>query len=268
LMIAEIGSEVYAQGPSFSTGNQDQIVQFVVSAVADSVVQYGPFASEVQRGRLLSSVISVIPSAPINVDPQATLSEAGIYISIILSDQGPVVNGVPELSNSSKCDSTAKLLSVYTFQSDSLQKNASFAAKCSRGVLLMSASSPLCACKFFVPHFSSFGVVDDTVFVPVSVTTAPPRATAAPPATAAPAIKSPSANTDSSLSSASPAAITGSVIGAVAFVALVVAAVFHRNRILVFMRKLRNTKKSEEEINAVPLEQRNEEASAIIIGTH
>lgn len=71
---------------------------------------------------------------------------------------GPVVNGVPELSNSSKCDSTAKLLSVYTFQSDSLQKNASFAAKCSRGVLLMSASSPLCACKFFVPHFSSFGV--------------------------------------------------------------------------------------------------------------
>lgn len=99
LMIAEIGSEVYAQGPSFSTGNQDQIVQVVlivlliirflfdfwavrrecrcrlscsVSLLLTFCVfssidfcRYGPFASEVQRGRLLSSVISVIPSAPI-----------------------------------------------------------------------------------------------------------------------------------------------------------------------------------------------------------
>jgi hypothetical protein len=148
-----------------------------------------------------------------SVNAEATLNSAGIFLSIVLADQGTnitlpfcficveqeirffdvfifgflkssfssfsfirlitsfsvtpdtsapgkLVNGLPEFSHASRCAAAARLLSVLSFQSNGLEKNASFAAKCKDGVLLPAAGvAPMrCACKFLVPHFSSFGV--------------------------------------------------------------------------------------------------------------
>jgi hypothetical protein len=69
------------------------------------------------------------------------------------------MNGKPELSNEEACASVAAFLSAYSFDSSSPTIDASFAAPC-QGVLLAAADSApsVCACKFRVPHFSSFGV--------------------------------------------------------------------------------------------------------------
>jgi hypothetical protein len=129
-----------------------------------------------------------------SVNPEATFNRAGIFISIALADQGadvhissppfvakkslfqlvpfllylkshlfapgPLTNGFPALSNATECSKVAQSLSVLTFQSDSLQNNATYAGAC-QGVLLSAtgqSATARCACKFLVPHFSSFGV--------------------------------------------------------------------------------------------------------------
>ncbi len=78
---------------------------------------------------------------------------------IIKCTSGPITNGKPALSNEAACSAVAAFLSAYSFDSSSLTIDASFASVC-RGVLLAAVDSApsVCACKFFVPHFSSFGV--------------------------------------------------------------------------------------------------------------
>jgi hypothetical protein len=131
------------------------------------------------------------------VNPEATANQVGIYLSIMLTDQGagthpstlpfccrqwhivfkclsslqkltlfikpgPLIRGLPSLSDEIRCNSTVTRMSVYSFQNelDGPQQNASLAARCMQGVLLPAAvgAPPRCACKFLVPHFSSFGV--------------------------------------------------------------------------------------------------------------
>jgi hypothetical protein len=78
---------------------------------------------------------------------------------ILKNPSGPITNGKPALSNEAACSTVAAFLSAYSFDSSSLTIDASFAAAC-KGVLLPAADSApsVCACKFLVPHFSSFGV--------------------------------------------------------------------------------------------------------------
>ena len=75
---------------------------------------------------------------------------------------GPLKDGAPSLSNEDRCKLIATRMSVYSFQNenDGPQQNATSAARCIEGVLLPAAvgAFPRCACKFLVPHFSSFGV--------------------------------------------------------------------------------------------------------------
>jgi hypothetical protein len=151
---------------------------------------------------------------------------------------GPLISGLLSLSNEIRCNSTVTRMSVYSFQNenDGPQQNATLAARCMQGVLLPAAvgALPRCACKFLVPHFSSFGVskqimrardifqsmfrfimtasnvsfqvVDDSPTAPAPLpTTAPP--TSSPPSDAA---------SGSSSSAASPGVIAGSVVGAIA----------------------------------------------------
>ena len=131
------------------------------------------------------------------VNPEATANQVGIYLSIMLTDQGadthpstlpfccrqwhivfkclsslqkltlfikpgPLIGGLPSLSDEIRCNSTVTRMSVYSFQNenDGPQQNATLAARCTQGVLLPAAvgAPPRCACKFLVPHFSSFGV--------------------------------------------------------------------------------------------------------------
>ncbi len=130
----------------------------------------------------------------VRVNPEATANQVGIFMSIMLTDQGanfwtfpflcrkcricftcltippnltsfkpgPLVNGAPSLSNEARCNMTATRMSVYSFQNenDGPQQNATSAARCTQGVLLPATDGapPRCACKFLVPHFSSFGV--------------------------------------------------------------------------------------------------------------
>jgi hypothetical protein len=83
--------------------------------------------------------------------------------NLTLFKPGPLsINGAPSLSDRSRCNLTATRMSVYSFQNenDGPQQTATSAARCIEGVLLPAAvgAFPRCACKFLVPHFSSFGV--------------------------------------------------------------------------------------------------------------
>ena len=138
------------------------------------------------------------------VNPEATANQVGIYLSIMLTDQGadthpstlpfccrqwhivfkclsslqkltlfikpgPLIRGLPSLSDEIRCNSTVTRMSVYSFQNenDGPQQTATSAARCMQGVLLHAAvgAPARCACKFLVPHFSSFGVSKRIVFV-------------------------------------------------------------------------------------------------------
>ena len=139
-----------------------------------------------------------------SINPSALLNQTGLYISIVLSDQGmtdhypqhtnltsvpframllppttspslcplksvfiltcptgPILNnGKPALSNPTACATANTFLSAFSFDSGSYAKDASFASSC-KGVILaadVGAAPSVCACKFLVPHFSSFGV--------------------------------------------------------------------------------------------------------------
>ena len=82
--------------------------------------------------------------------------------NLTLFKPGPLINGTSSLSDPIRCNSTATRMSIYSFQNenDAQQQNAKSAARCMQGVLLPAAvgAPPRCACKFLVPHFSSFGV--------------------------------------------------------------------------------------------------------------
>ena len=153
---------------------------------------------------------------------------------------GPLKDGAPSLSNEARCNLIATRMSVYSFQNenDGPQQNATSAARCIEGVLLPAAvgAFPRCACKFLVPHFSSFGVskqimrareffqsmfrfimtasnvsfqvVDDSITAPAPLPTPPPT-------TNRPLSPSDAASGSSS-SAASPGTIAGSVVGAIA----------------------------------------------------
>jgi hypothetical protein len=211
------------------------------------------------------------------VNPEATANQVGIYLSIMLTDQGadthpstlpfcchqwhivfkcltlfqkltlfiipgPLISGLPSLSNEFRCNSTVMRMSVYSFQNenDGPQQNATSAARCMQGVLLPAAvgAPPRCACKFLVPHFSSFGVSKQIVLVKcfrgcdvsgfdkasnVSFqvvddapdTQSPPTPTPAPPTTNRPLPPSDAASGSSS-GAASPGVIAGSIVGAIA----------------------------------------------------
>ena len=142
-----------------------------------------------------------LKSFTFRVNPEATANQVGIFMTIMLTDQGanadatptfrlfpyavanhificfacltfprnltlfkpgPLINGTSSLSDPIRCNSTATRMSIYSFQNenDAQQQNAKSAARCIQGVLLPAAvgAPPRCACKFLVPHFSSFGV--------------------------------------------------------------------------------------------------------------
>jgi hypothetical protein len=161
-------------------------------------------------------------------------------------EPGPLISGIPSLSNEIRCNLTVTRMSVYSFQNenDGPQQNATIAARCMQGVLLPAAvgAPPRCACKFLVPHFSSFGVstqhanhawemfpermfrvltasnvclqvVDDAPDTQSPVT--PPTPTSAPPNRPLPPPPSDAASGSSS-GAASPGAVAGSVIGSIA----------------------------------------------------
>jgi len=242
--IATIGSSVLSSSiPAFyaGAGNGDTtiVVEFVVASVPDSVLQFGPFSNQVSSGRLISPVLSVTPSSPIRVNPEATANGVGIFMSIMLTDQGPLKDGAPSLSNEARCKLIATRMSVYSFQNenDGPQQNATSAARCIEGVLLPAAvgAFPRCACKFLVPHFSSFGVVDDSPTAPAPL---PPG----PPTTNRPSSPPSDAASGSSSGAANPGVIAGSVVGAIAFVGMSFAAYLQRDRIRMAWRKWRGRK--------------------------
>ena len=161
--------------------------------------------------------------------------------NLTLFKPGPLsINGAPSLSDRSRCNLTATRMSVYSFQNenDGPQQNAKRAAKCLQGVLLPAAvgAPARCACKFLVPHFSSFGVsmqimlvkffqimfrvltasnVSFQVVDDAPDTQSPPTPTPAPPTTNRPLPPS-DAVSGSSSGAASPGVIAGSVVGAIA----------------------------------------------------
>ena len=161
--------------------------------------------------------------------------------NLTLFKPGPLsINGAPSLSALSRCNLTATRMSVYSFQNenDGPQQNAKRAAQCTQGVLLPAAigAPPRCACKFLVPHFSSFGVSMQImlvkffqsmfrVFTASNVsfqvvddapdTQSPPTPRPAPPTTNRPLSPSDAASGSSS-GAASPGTIAGSVVGSIA----------------------------------------------------
>jgi hypothetical protein len=85
-----------------------------------------------------------------------TFPSVFLIVRILL---GPIINGKPALSNAASCASANAFLTAFSFESSIHMQDASFLSVC-KGVLLdaAGASPSVCACKFLVPHFSSFGV--------------------------------------------------------------------------------------------------------------
>ena len=153
--------------------------------------------------------------------------------NLTLFKPGPLsINGAPSLSDRSRCNLTATRMSVYSFQNenDGPQQNAKRAAQCTQGVLLPAAigAPARCACKFLVPHFSSFGVSMQIMLVKffqvmfqvltkasnVSFQVVDDAPDTQSPPTPAPA--PPTTNRPLPSSDASPGTIAGSVVGAIA----------------------------------------------------
>jgi len=149
-----------ADMPAFFTGDGTQTseaVSFVVGPIADSVAQFGPFATQINNGVLLSPVVSITPSQPVVINIDATALGGGLYMSIVLSDQGSLLpSGLPSLSVLANCQAAVATLAVYSIESE-LDAAAVPSAPC---IAEVTTDTQLCRCKFLVPHFSAFAVVD------------------------------------------------------------------------------------------------------------
>lgn len=81
-------------------------------------------------------------------------------MSIPLSDQGDPNDPTQSLSIQANCDRAVANLAVYAIDNEN-DDTAEAAASCV-GELIQDTDSgaTLCSCKFLVPHFSAFAVVD------------------------------------------------------------------------------------------------------------
>lgn len=78
-------------------------------------------------------------------------------MSIVLSDQGSLLpSGLPSLSVLANCQAAVTNLSVYSIHNE-LDPTAVQSAPC---IAEVTPDTQLCRCKFLVPHFSAFAVVD------------------------------------------------------------------------------------------------------------
>jgi hypothetical protein len=83
---------------------------------------------------------------------------SGLFLSIPISDQGNPLNQTQSLSQKANCDAAVQNLAVYSINSEN--DVASEAAATCIGEIIYDSSTPLCSCKFLIPHFSAFAVVD------------------------------------------------------------------------------------------------------------
>ncbi len=84
----------------------------------------------------------------------------GLYLSIPLSDQGDPNDPTLRLSDQANCDRTVANLAVYAIDNED-DVSAEAAANCIGELIQDTVSgATLCSCKFLVPHFSAFAVVD------------------------------------------------------------------------------------------------------------
>jgi hypothetical protein len=79
-------------------------------------------------------------------------------LSLPLSDQGDPNDPTQRLSNQTNCNRIVANLAVYAIDNED-DDTAEVAARCT-GELIEDSGVFLCSCKFLVPHFSAFGVVD------------------------------------------------------------------------------------------------------------
>ena len=79
-------------------------------------------------------------------------------MSIPLNDQGDPFDAKKRLSDKTNCDAVVKNLAVFSIN-DEADSNSVPAGRCI-GELTASSGTQLCSCKFLVPHFSAFAVVD------------------------------------------------------------------------------------------------------------
>jgi len=174
--------------PVFFTGDgtqTDKSLSFTVGPIADSVVQFGPFADVVDSGRLLSPIVSITPSDAVVINPDATEMGSGLYLSIPLNDQGDPNDPARRLSDQTNCDRTVANLAVYAIDNED-DNTAEVSARCT-GELIEDSGVSLCSCKFLVPHFSAFGVVD-TSSSAAPVPPSPPSAPVTPTKSSSPRI--------------------------------------------------------------------------------
>ena len=82
----------------------------------------------------------------------------GLYMSIVLSDQGALLpSGLPSLSVLANCQAAVANMAVYSLDSED-DTTAVASAICIAEI----TSDQQCSCRFLVPHFSAFAVVDTT----------------------------------------------------------------------------------------------------------
>lgn len=86
------------------------------------------------------------------------LSFTGLYLSIPISDQGDPSDAARSLSNVTNCNAAVRNLAVYSI--DSEDDNEADAAGACMPDLVDVSGTLLCSCKFLIPHFSAFAVVD------------------------------------------------------------------------------------------------------------
>jgi hypothetical protein len=79
-------------------------------------------------------------------------------LSIPLNDQGDPFDAKKRLSDKTNCDAVVKNLAVFSIN-DEADSNAVPAGRCISD-FTASSGTQLCSCKFLVPHFSAFAVVD------------------------------------------------------------------------------------------------------------
>ena len=98
-------------------------------------------------------------------------------MSIPISDQGDPSDPARSLSNVTNCNAAVRNLAVYSI--DNEDDNEADAAGGCMPELVDVSGTQLCSCKFLLPHFSAFAVVD-TSDSSVSPTTTPSTQSSAP----------------------------------------------------------------------------------------
>ncbi len=161
-----------------------------VGPISDSVAQFGAFADIVASERLLSPIVSITPSEPVAINPEAAgqglgtatdapadvavvllvmsqshQSSPGLFLSVPISDQGDPSDPARSLGIKANCDAAVQNLAVFSIDNED-DNDVSAAGRC-----VGDLNDGLCSCKFTVPHFSAFAVVDTS---PAAV--APPSA--------------------------------------------------------------------------------------------